>query len=359
MIKSNKLNVRQKEPLNAGPSLEKLVRSEVTPTVLLFVRNHGDVPDVDTASYRLVIDGLVTAPLSLSLVDLKSCFPIVTLPVTLQCAGNRRDELTSHKAIPEELGWGAEAIGTAVWKGVRLRDVLAIAGINKDAVHLAAQGLDYTERHGESFQFGISIPLEKAQGEEVLLAFEMNGTPLTRNHGAPLRLVVPGYIGARSVKWLRRLTLQRDPSDNYFQAKAYRLFSPDVRADTVDWEQGEMLGELTVSSVICSPTSGATVSAGEVLIEGYAVTGGNRTVDQVELSVDGGTTWLKAELKGNALPYTWRLWQVSISMPPGEQQLVVRATDSAGNCQPESLAAVWNFKGYMNNAWHRISIHVS
>jgi len=266
-----RLLIRQENPLNAGPAPDVLLDSFATPNELFFVRNHGNVPAVDPAAWRLTVDGLVERPLSLSLADLQR-LPRLTVAATLQCAGNRRLEMMAVSPIPNELPWGTEAISNAEWSGVPLREVLATAGPRSGALHAAFLGLDDAERHGHRFHFGGSIPLAKAMHPEVLLADTMNGEPLPAAHGAPLRVVVSGYIGARSVKWLSRITLQEQPSDNYFQAKAYRLFPPSIGPENVDWETGMMLGESPVNSVICSPLEGGTLATGD----GAGLGGGGR-----------------------------------------------------------------------------------
>ena len=361
MNSHSRLVVRQDKPFNAGPPLELLGQSKVTPNDLFFVRNHGDIPTMDAARYRLTVDGLVPHTISLSLEDLRSNFSKVTVEATLQCAGNRRQELMAVQPIPGELGWDAEAISNAVWTGVPLQEVLTAAGLDRTdepSRHVALAGLDTTERQNRRFNFGGSIPLEKALGREVILAYEMNGEPLTPAHGFPLRLVVPGYIGARSVKWLSRITLQAAPSDNYFQAQAYRLFPPHAQAESVDWSTGLMLGETSVNAVICSPVNLARIPAGAVVAQGYAAAGGGRRIERVDISSDGGNTWLVAELCGPAARWSWRLWQARLDLEPGQHEIVVRAVDSAANMQPEAISSVWNFKGYMNNAWHRIQLSV-
>lgn len=349
--------IRQREPFNGGPPLGLLCRSLITPGELFFVRNHGTIPEVDPNAYRLVVDGLARRPLRLSLDDLRA-LPAATVTATLECAGNRRDELIAVAPVPGETPWGAEAVGTAVWRGVPLREVLAAAGVAEGARHVAFLGLDEVVRKGEQIGFGGSVPLEKALNPEVLLAYEMNGEPLPPTHGFPLRVVVPGYIGARSVKWLSSVTLQATPSSHYFQAHAYKLFPPQECPETVNWAGGIMLGELSVNAVICQPAPGAAIPAGQVLIEGYAFAGGNRCVERVDVSADGGETWVVAELPGEHVPWTWRLWRARLDLRPGSYRLVARAWDSAANTQPENLRSVWNFKGYMNNAWHRVEVEV-
>ncbi|HVS00305.1 MAG TPA: molybdopterin-dependent oxidoreductase [Thermoanaerobaculia bacterium] len=353
--------VRQEDPFNAGPAPEMLRRGFITPNELFFVRNHGAVPQVDPATWRLAVGGMVKRPLRFSLEELRR-LPKVTVTATLQCAGNRRAELTEVAPIPNELGWGTEAISTGVWGGVPLRELLAAveplppSAPSSDNAHVAFTGLDETERHGVRFQFGGSIPLDKAMRSEVLLAYEMNGEPLPPVHGAPLRAVVPGYIGARSVKWLSTITVQDRPSDNYFQAKAYRLFPADVNAENVDWESGLMLGELPVNSVICSPGDGESLAAGTVAVRGYAAAGGGREVARVDLSTDGGRSWTAATVLPEDGRWAWRLWEGRLELPAGEHEIVCRAWDSAAQTQPEHPSQVWNFKGYMNNAWHRVRV---
>jgi sulfite oxidase len=319
------------------------------------VRNHGDTPAVDAEGFRLRVDGLVRSPLELSLGTLRERFTPVTLTATLQCAGNRRTELIALEPIPGELPWGAEAIGNATWTGARLSDVLRSAGIADDAAHVAFLGLDTIEKQGRRFGFGGSIPIEKAVRSEVLLAWEMNGQPLTAVHGAPLRLVVPGYVGARSVKWLAHITAQAEPSDNYYQAHAYKLFPPHVRASSVDWSQGIMLGESTLGAVITKPENGATV-AGDAEVEGWAIAGGDHRLDRVELTTDDGESWHTATLLDPERPWVWSRWRARLTLPAKSATIAVRAWDDAGHTQPPDATGTWNFKGYMNNCWHRVTV---
>ncbi len=298
-------------------------------------------------------------PLSLSLEDLGR-LPRSSVTATLQCAGNRRLEMMAYQPIKNELPWGTEAVSNAEWSGVPLREVLAAAGADPErqskARHAAFLGLDDTERHGHRFNFGGSIPLAKAIHPEVLLADTMNGKPLPPVHGAPLRVVVPGYIGARSVKWLSRITLQETPSDNYFQATAYRLFPPHFGPDNVVWEQGLMLGEAPINSVILSPTEEEVVPAGRVVVRGWALAGGDRQVARVDVSADGGKTWTVADFGTGEGDYAWRLWEAALELEPGDHEIACRAWDTAAQTQPENASQVWNFKGYANNAWHRVRV---
>ncbi len=298
--------VHSASPLNGGTPPELLRRSFITPQENFYVRNHGNIPQVDPEGFRLTLDGLVERPLSLTLDELRTSFPTKRILGTLQCAGNRRSQLMDIRPIPGETPWGAEAVGTARWTGVSLVDVLQRAGVKPEANYAAFSGLDEVERKGRRFEFGGSIPIEKALRPEVLLAFEINGEVLPPVHGYPLRLIVPGFIGARSVKWLSRITLQAERSQNYFQASAYRLFPPDTREENVVWERGIELGEYAVNTVICHPRNGAEIPRGPVLFQGYALAGGGRTIERVDLSTDGGETWQTTQLGKEADRWTWR-----------------------------------------------------
>lgn len=355
--KHPELIVRAAEPFNAGPPPALLGRQWVTPTDLFFVRNHGTVPEPEADTYRLTVRGGTAGPLSLSLGDLRR-FPRQTVTATLQCAGNRRREMLALRDIPGEVPWDLEAISQGEWGGVSLCHVLDLAGIRPGVAHVAFTGLDEVERRGRRFGFGASIPLDKALSPEVLLVDEMNGAPLTPLHGAPLRLVVPGTIGARSVKWLGEIVLQAQPSDNYFQSVAYQHFPPDVDATTAVEGAGRMLDELFVSAAICAPLDGASLPAGPATVSGYAVGQGGSPIERIEVSADGGQTWTEAALRGVRRQWTWQLWSATVQLAPGRQTLIARATDSNGHSQPADVGATWNYKGYMNNAWHRVEVEV-
>jgi sulfite oxidase len=301
---------------------------------------------------------MVQMPLDLSLDELRASFPAAEVMATLQCAGHRRKELSALQPIAGEIPWGADATGNATWRGVSLREVLLAAGIAPGAGHVAFLGLDTMEHGGESFCFGGSIPLEKAMSAETLLAYEMNGEPLPPLHGFPLRAIVPGYIGARSVKWVSNIHVQAHPSTNYFQAHAYKLFPPHVQAEQAVWATGQMLGAVPLNAVICHPQEGELLAAGLVRVEGYAIAGAGGSIERVELSVDEGATWTAATLLEPSFPWTWRFWEATFTLPAGVYQIAVRAWDSAGRTQPQDVRQVWNWKGYLNHAWHRVQIEI-
>jgi sulfite oxidase len=351
--------IHAEQPLNAEPPMNLLREGFITPKELFYVRNHGSLPEIDPDNYRLTVSGLVEQTLELSLEQIKNEFPKDSVMVALSCAGNRREDLMKVIPIPGEIPWYGGAIGNAWWGGVPLREILQAAGVKEVARHVAFEGLDEVEV-GESPNFGGSIPLKKAVSPGVLLAYEMNDKPLAPEHGFPLRAVVGGYIGARSVKWLSEITLQEEPSSNYFQAKDYRVFPPYFREEPADFSKGLMLGEMPVNAAICRPMEDETLPAGSVLVHGYAITSGERSIERVDLSTDEGRTWVGADLleKGKDHPWAWRFWEAELQLDPGQQQIVARALDSAANIQPDDAGSIWNFKGYMNNSWHRVQVSV-
>ena len=208
--KRNDLIIHEAEPFNAETARESL-GSSLTATDAFYVRGHGPVPEIDEDAWRLRVAGLVERPLNVSLETLREAFAERTVTATMQCAGNRREGLIAVHDIPGEAPWGPGATGTATWTGVALADVLAQAIPLADAAHVGFEGDDTSQEAEPSQRFGGSIPLNKALREEVLLAWAMNGEPLPPVHGAPVRVVVPGYIGARSVKWLQRIELRSEP----------------------------------------------------------------------------------------------------------------------------------------------------
>lgn len=350
------LEILERAPLNAQTLPQELMRSWITPQDKLYIRTHGTIPELDEKSFRLKVSGMVEKPLDLSLEELKQQFGHSSMLATMQCAGNRRSEMAQEKPI-EGNPWGTTAIGNAEWSGVRLQDVLDAAGVKEGAKHVWFNGLDEVNQKGEKIHFGGSIPLEVAG--DALLAFLMNGEPLTAPHGFPLRAVVPGYIGARSVKWLHEIVVADKPSDNHFVAKAYKITPPEMDSKNVDWNVAPPMYELPVNAAILSPPAGAKVPAGKLRIEGWAFPSGGRgtRLDKVEVSTDGGKTWKTAEFTSPEALYCWRLWRAEVPVDAQTSEIIVCATDSAGNMMPEKTP--WNFKGYGENAWHRVPVTVA
>jgi len=357
--KRDDMIVHKTEPLNAEPTRAALAQAELTPADAFYVRNHGPVPEVQPDAWRLRVGGLVSDPFELSLDGLRDGFARHEVAAVMQCAGNRRAALMQIRDIPGQEPWGPGATGNARWAGARLADVLAAAGLRPDTRHVAFAAPDVSDLASPPQPFGASIPVHKAMSGEVLLAWEMNGQPLPRVHGGPVRVVVPGYIGARSVKWVSQVRAQDRPSDNYFQATAYRLLPAEADPDSAGPGDGFALGPIAVNADILLPAEGAVVDGPAVTVAGYAVAGDDRRITRVDVSHDGGRTWCQASLGDELSPWSWRRWRAALRLPPGPAEVAVRAWDSAANVQPESAAQMWNPKGYINNAWARIRFTVA
>jgi len=351
------LLVHQEDPFNAESPPPVLVESALTPNELFYVRGHGAIPEADPAGHRVRITGAVSEPLELGVEDLRERFALRELTVTLECAGNRRDQLIAVKEIPGEIPWGPGTAGTARWSGISLADVLRAAGVREGSdMHVAFTGLDRSSEADDA-PFGGSIPLTKALGGEVLLAYEMGGVPLPARHGGPLRALVPGYIGARSVKWVSEVRVQVEPSESHFQRRTYKRYPPEVTAESADPDGGEMLGPLELAAAICTPADGASVAAGALRLTGYATVAGPRRIAAVEISADGGESWTPATLREDQGPWAWRRWEAQVDLAPGPHELVARARDALGTLQePADAAAAWNFQGYANTSWPRVRV---
>ncbi len=345
--------VRSTRPFNAEPPLDRLRSHFVTPLSDFYVRCHGDVPVLSEYSHRLTVQGRVANRLNLSVSELRNKFAPRTVIALMQCAGNRRAEL--HRLRPV-IGdpWAAGAIGNAAWTGVSLADLLRAADADPDpALHVAFEAADTVEGR----PYGVSIPVTKALDPDVLLALEMNGEPLAPEHGFPLRVIVPGFAGVRSPKWLAEITVQDTPSRNPMQQTDYKLFPPNVTPASVDWATGITINELPLNAAICEPADGAEVTAGPLTVRGYAAATG-RTIERVDLSPDGGLHWHQTVLEQRPdAPWSWTFWNAPLDLPVGYHELAVRAWDSAGQTQPAMAADVWNFKGYLSAAWHRIRVN--
>lgn len=351
--------VRTNFPYNAEPPAALLAGSAITPTDVFYARNHGPIPDIAPQQWRLTIDGLVDRPFTLTYDQLTSDFDQHSVVATLVCAGNRRAEMLKVRPIPGKEPWAHGAISTAEWRGVRLADILAAAGVHfQDGLHVAFEAPDVAREARPVQAYGSSIPLSKAMSREVLLAWQMNSEPLPRAHGGPVRVVVPGYIGARSVKWVTAITVQAGPSENYFQARDYRILPADADADAAAAGEGISLSSLAINCDILDPSDGDQAPSGALTIRGYGIAGEGRSVERVDVSLDDGHTWRQAELHPAPGKWAWRPWSLSVYVSPGPLRLTVRAWDDTGALQPESVASLWNPRGYGNNAWARAAISV-
>src|SRR4029077_16062108 len=214
--------------------------------------------------------------------------------------------------------WEHGAISTAEWCGVRLVDVLAAAGVRReDQLNVEVLAPDVAQEARPVQSYGSSIPLNKAMSEEVLLAWQMNGQPLPRAHGGPVRVVVAGYIGARSVKGVTTITVQPAPSENYFQALDYRILPPEADADTVPEGEGISLSSLPLNCDILTPTYGDRAAAGPLTIRGWALAGDGHDVARVDVSVDQGRTWRQATLEQPPSRWAWRMWSLTVDVDTG------------------------------------------
>ena len=354
--KRSDMIVHGTEPYNAEPPPAAMAGQLLTPVSAFYSRNHAPVPEVDPATWTLRVDGMVHRPATFAMAELREIFDEHTETATLQCAGNRRRGLLEVADIPGEAPWGPAATATARWTGIRLSDLLRHVGTDRSATDVAFLGADHCTGATPPQPFGGSVPARKAGMPEVLLAWAMNDAPLTPVHGAPLRVVVPGYIGARSVKWLERITVQDAPSQNFYQASTYRLLPPDVDPSTTRPGDGVALGLVAVNSDVLAPADGAQVPAGPTTVTGYAFAGGDRTVVRVDVSTDGGRTWAQARLGEQLSPWTWRHWSAEVEVGVGEVEVLARAWDSSAALQPERAEQVWNPKGYVNNSWARVRL---
>uniref|UniRef100_I1N788 Sulfite oxidase n=1 Tax=Glycine max TaxID=3847 RepID=I1N788_SOYBN len=305
------LLINAKEPFNAEPPRAALVASYVTPSDFFYKRNHGPIPIVENINrYSVNVSGLVERPKQLFMKDIWM-LPKYNVTATLQCAGNRRTAMSKTKTV-KGVGWDVSAIGNAIWGGAKLSDVLELIGIPKltsvtefGGRHVEFVSIDKCkEENGGPYK--ASIPLSQATNPEadVLLAYEMNGEPLNRDHGYPLRVVVPGVIGARSVKWLEDINIIEEECQGFFMQKDYKMFPPSVNWDNIDWSTRRPQMDFPVQCVICSLEDVSTIKPGKVKISGYAASGGGRGIERVDVSVDGGKTWMEASrIQKSGVPY--------------------------------------------------------
>jgi len=334
---------------NRGMPLEAL-RYPVTPTGLHYLLTHYDIPEVSVDEWQLRIEGLISNPLSLSLEEIKAR-PAITRAVTMECAGNGRALLTP-RSISQP--WLVGAIGTAEWTGTPLCGLLAEAGIDdSSAAEILFTGLDRGVQGEQVQYYQRSLSLKEASKEEVLLVYDMNGAPLQPQHGFPLRLIVPGWYGMTSVKWLSHIEAIAEPFEGY-QMTSYRY------SQSVD-DLGEPVNAIRVRSLMVPPgipdflTRTRLVDAGKVVLTGRAWAG-NLQVARVEVSIDGGRTWSDGELGEQGASFAWRAWSFEWQARPGKQVLCVRATDAEGNVQPTDQP--WNYRGMGNNMIQRVDVIV-
>jgi DMSO/TMAO reductase YedYZ molybdopterin-dependent catalytic subunit len=322
--------VRSEEPLNLEMPFET-VEGFITPTRSFYVRTHFPVPKIDRDAWWLHVEGEVEKPFAINyeqLLELES----VTIPVTLECAGNNRNFLE-----PKVKGvqWGLGAVGTAEWTGVPLSVLLDRALVRPQAREVILEGadggiLEDPKSPPCELRFARSVQVKKAR-RDVLLAYKMNGSDLPPEHGFPLRAIVPGWYAMASIKWLQRIIVTDQPFPGYYQTMDYAYWKR--RGDIAELTP---LSEMQVKAEIAKPAQGETVPANSsVRVHGAAWTSDGE-IAKVELSTDGGTTWSEAKLLGESTHNAWRLWEFNWQTPGvgGKQILVVRASDSLGRTQP-------------------------
>ncbi len=351
------LRVLNDRPVNAETPAH-LLDDPVTPTERHFIRNNGIPPeDMDAANWKLVVDGEVEKPLELSIDDLKSQFEVVTLRLQIECGGNGRAAFN-----PPAKGnqWTVGAIACAEWTGVRLIDVLNAAGRKQSGIYTGHYGAD-THLSGDPDKIPISRggPIEKAMSPYNLIAFEMNGGPLHPMNGAPLRLVIPGWPGSCSQKWLKRIWLRDRQHDGpKMTGTSYRVprypVAPGAKVPKQDFV---IIESMPVKSLITFPATNTEVSGLSTEVRGHAWAGDHQ-VTRLDISIDFGATWQEAELDPPDNLYAWQNWRARINFPQaGYYEVWARATDDRGVMQPFAIA--WNPKGYLNNSMHRIALTVT
>ncbi len=348
---------RTTDPRNAEPALEKLVQSWITPTKHFYVRSHAPNPVISPDNFELKIEGSVRKPMTLRLGDLKK-FDRQTQTATLTCAGNRRAEFNKEGKVGG-VQWEAGAIGNATWGGYALADILNQAELLESARHIWFEGLDEIKKGDGIIPFGGSIPIEKAMFNDgpgtPLIADTMNDAPLTPDHGYPLRTLVPGYIGARSVKWLGKIIVSDRPSPNHYVATAYKLVK---KTDPIDWNESGPIYRFPINAAICTPIASATLGAGTVEVTGYALPTGRpgSRIKRIHVSTNPNKKWQKATLVGDNSDFCWQLWKATVPVDGQTKQIIVKAEDTAGGFMPYRVP--WNAKGYLHNSWYRLPVKV-
>ena len=331
-------------PFNAEAPLAAL-DTPITPVADFYVRTNLSVPVVDPTTWRLTVDGLVDRPLELALSDLET-LPTVELACTLECAGNNRTRLAP---ITEGEPWGPGAVSTARFGGVPLDTVLDQAGVRPGTVEIRFEGADRGTPRGQADRIAYerSLLLADARGHDVLLVTSMNGSRLTEEHGAPVRLLVPGWYGMAAVKWLRRIEALDRPLQAHYQTRQYRYYADEP----VGSPDAPPVRTMRVNSVVIRPASGDVIGPGPHVVRGAAWSG-DASIAAVEVSIDAGE-WQRADLDERASDianrYAWRHWSFAwAGGSAGRHSIRARATSTDGAVQPDQPS--WNRLGYGNNA---------
>ncbi len=351
---SGPLIARVTRPYDAETPVREFT-SFLTPNHRFFVRSHFGPPApelITEANWKLRVGGLTDQPLELTLKDLAQ-FERVTITAVVQCSGNGR---AFHRPKVPGVQWERGAVGNAQWTGVRLRDVLAKAGLRRNAKHVQFKGADRPVVSSVPL-FVRSIPLEKALHPDTMLAYEMNGRPLPLLHGAPLRVITPGWMADSCIKWLTDITVQAEEAKGYYMQTAYRVPVTAIQPNSgLPGTSMVPVEAMVVKSLIVSPVNDGQVGLVPVTIQGVAWSG-EASVATVELSFDEGKTWEPARFVGEDERYAWRRWQyVWKPKGPGSVAILSRATDAEGQVQPQSTP--WNPSGFLWNGWDRVTVTV-
>jgi DMSO/TMAO reductase YedYZ molybdopterin-dependent catalytic subunit len=326
----------------------------ITPIEHFFVRTHVYVPTVDLPAWRLTVDGEVATPLTLTMDELKK-LPSTELVSVVECAGNGRGFI--DPPVPG-LQWTNGSVGNALWRGVRLADLLARAGIKDSAKEVLFNGADVPI--GTMQDFRRTVTVKKALDPNTLLAYEMNGATLPVKHGFPLRVVAPGWASDSWIKWLTNITVLDKEFDGFWMKNAYRRPDhPIAPGSAMALDKMVPVTSLRVKSVISTPLDGAFVKLGDaVVVAGVAWSGDKGPITSVDLSTDGGRSWRPATLDQRKTQFGWRPW--SFSFRPDRESyynVMARATDASGDSQP--FAQEWNPSGYGWNAVQRVGVNVA
>ncbi|MGJ8606056.1 MAG: molybdopterin-dependent oxidoreductase [Marivita sp.] len=334
---------------NSGALLETL-SLDITPTGTHYLLNHFDVPVLNDADHVLSFEGAFDAPFSLTMDEIRA-LPQVTRPVTLECAGNGRIGVSPRCF---SMPWAYEAVGTSDWTGTPLAPLLARAKPQADVQDFAFLGADHGFDKGQPHCFGRSLTPGQIADLEVMLVWGMNGQPLLPQHGAPLRIIVPGWYGMASVKWLTTIEALTGRYQGFQQVQTYRFRKDDA-------DPGIPITTIRVKSLMKPPgvpdwvTRQRWLRAGPVTLEGRAWSGSGVPIDRVEVLLGG--TWHDAEVTGRRDQYAWTGWRIDWDATPGVYDLACRATDAQGNQQP--LEAPFDMAGFANNAVHQVRVHVA
>ncbi|KAJ7104315.1 Oxidoreductase, molybdopterin-binding domain-containing protein [Mycena belliarum] len=352
---SDLLTVQGTEPYNAEPPAAALVEFEHTPEDLVYCRNHGPVCEFPEDEYVLTVKCPDAAPLRFTIHELRS-LPKANVVAVLQCAGNRRNEMGTIKPV-SGVGWNDGVVANCKWGGARLCDLLKRTGLQADR-YAHVSFASYATLCQDDEYYGASIPLKKAvtREDDVLLAYEMNDEILSADHGGPLRVVVPGYLGARWVKWLDTIILSHTESPNYYQQRDYKILPPEIESKAAAltvWDKYPSMTALPLNSVVASVTPVPSSHLTSIHVKGYALPGpldrGNVSV--VEVSVDNGATWKTATITYQEGKWSWTLWEIDIDGVASTGTVHCRAKDETGGMQTRDGDCPWTFRGVAFNGW--------